>query len=159
MVHAYTRSCIPQNITPSDLIFQQAIYSCLFLYWISSSILILFSCVVLFFFSPLLLISSLTQPRRSIKLITSLAVKTANYYKSLLLVMTVKFQRALLSVTQQLHQHDWHCCLLPGKFRNRPREQGSECQLMYLCLNLGGILSAMKSETYSNIRGITRSTW
>lgn len=65
--------------------------------WKCSSILILFSCG----FSPSInFILSLTQPdRRSVKLITSLAVKTTNYSKSLLLFMAVK--RQITFVSQQ----------------------------------------------------------
>lgn len=113
--------------------------------WNCSSLLILFSCA----FSPSIhFILSLTQPgRRSIKLITSLAAKTTNYFKSLFFVLAAQIPFA-----------SWHCGDSTSTSSTTGAELGGGTEGPGLHF-LGQILKAGKPEADSDVRRIASKAW
>lgn len=141
----HTPTCLifhPQSTALLDMNSDNYTQISLSLSWNSSSLLILFSRV----FSPSIhFILSLTQPgRRSIKLITSLAAKTTNYFKSLFFVLSAQIPFA-----------SWH----RGEGTSTTSTTGgglwggTECQWLHF---LGQILNAVKPEAHSDVRIASR---
>jgi len=61
-----------------------------------------------------------------------------------------------LSATRLLHQHGWRYCLLMTEVQKEGCWEGTECHRLHFCLNLGEILHAVNSETYSNVKRTAR---